>query len=108
MPETERIKLVKVACHVPNGIMIRRSKAGYDDGTGDGVRETVHDGPGVRLNGPSAIHTGAGATSRADLPPGLTDVESEWWDAWLAQNQQNPLITMKQIYVQPDEETNEK
>jgi len=102
----ERVPMVTIACRVPNGIMIRRSKKGADDGTGDGVQMMAHDGPGIRLNGPSALHTGAGATSRGDLPPGLTEVESEWWDAWLAQNQQNPLITMEQVYLAPEDAEN--
>lgn len=99
-------RFVKIACHVPNGIMIRKSKAGPDDGTGDGVKMMGHDGPGVRLNGPSSLHTGAGNTVRQDLPPGLTAVEGEWWDAWLAQNQENPLIKLKQVYVAPEEAEN--
>ncbi len=98
--------MVKIACHVPNGIMIRRSKDGPDDGTGDGVRMKAHDGPGVRLNGPSALHTGAGNTHGADLPPGITEVDPEWWAGWLEQNQQNPLITLKQVYVAPEEAEN--
>jgi hypothetical protein len=96
--------MVKIACHVPNGIMIRRSKEGFDDGTGDGVKPIIHDGPGIRLNGPSALHTGAGNTAREDLPPGLTEVEDDWWEAWFSKNQQNPLVTMKQVYVAPPEE----
>ena len=99
-------KFVKIACHVPNGIIIRLAKIGPDDGTGDGEKMMGHDGPGVRLNGPSALHTGAGNTSRGDLPPGLTDVEEGWWAAWLAQNPKNPLVTMKQVYVAPEEAEN--
>ena len=70
--------MVKVACTVVNGIMIRRSKPGFDDGTGDGMKPMVHDGPGIRLNGPSALHTGAGNTTREDLDPVITEVDDEW------------------------------
>lgn len=96
--------MVKIACHVPNGIYIRRSKPGFDDGTGDGVKSVVHDGPAIRLNGPSALHTGAGNTVREDLPPGITEVNGEWWDAWLDQHKADPLVTMKQVYLLPSEE----
>lgn len=95
--------MVNIACRVPNGIMIRRSKTGFDDGTGDGVKPIVHDGPGIRLNGPSALHTGAGNTDRQDLAPGITEVDAEWWSAWLAQNQSNALVTMGQVYALDEE-----
>lgn len=91
--------MVQIACHVPNGIYIRRSKAGFDDGTGDGQKSVAHDGPAIRLNGPSSLHTGAGNTMGEDLPPGLTEIDPEWWDAWLAQNAKNPLVTQKQVYL---------
>jgi len=92
-------KMVKVACLIPNGIMIRLSKVGWDDGTRDGVKPMVHDGPGVRLNGPSPLHTGAGNTSPPDLDPGITEVDAEWWGKWLTQNALNPAVEMKQIYL---------
>lgn len=98
--------MVKVACLIPNGIMIRRSKQGFDDGTGDGVKPMIHDGPGIRLNGPSSLHTGAGATDRQDLPVAITEVEDEWWAAWLEQNQNSPLVTMKQVYVLSEDAEN--
>ncbi len=92
--------MVKIACHIPNGIVIRRSKIGPDDGTGDGVKMMGHDGPGIRLNGPSSLHTGAGNTERPDLPPGITEVPDDWWSAWFAQNDgKNPLLTMNQVHV---------
>lgn len=100
----EERRTVKVACTFPNGLMIRKSKPGVDDGTGDGEKMPAHDGPGVRLNGPSALHTGVGATQRDDLPPGITEVDGEWWDAWLAQNPENPLITQKVIYLLEEDE----
>lgn len=99
--------MVKIACTFPNGIFIRKSKPGVDDGTGDGEKMPGHDGPAIRLNGPSALHTGVGATQRTDLPPGLTEVEDDWWNVWLGQNEKNPLITQKVIYVVEEEKPDE-
>lgn len=95
-------KMVRVACLVPNGYMIRLSKPGFDDGTGDGARPTVHDGPGVRLNGPSALNTGAGSTESAE--PGVTEVDAGWFDRWLKQHELDPVVTMDQVYVLDDGE----
>lgn len=97
-------KMVKVYCGQINGLMIRLFKKGYDDGTGDGVSPMVADGPGVQLNGPSSLNTGAGATDRRDLPPGETWVDSEWIARWMEQNAQNPFVTGGLIYVGPEEE----
>ena len=98
MPETPEKPKVKVACSVPNGLAIRLFKVGYDDGTGDNVKPMIGDGAGVRLNGPSALHTGAGNTSPTDLEPGITEVDAEWWGKWLAQNQQNPFVAERFVY----------
>jgi hypothetical protein len=99
------MKLVKVACHVPNGIMIRRYKAGFDDGTGDNVKPMVHEGAAVRLNGTGALQTGAGSTHRDDIPPGITEIDAEWWAAWLGENAGNPLVTGKYIFaIKEDDE----
>lgn len=94
-------KTVRIACRIPNGVAIRLSKVGWDDGTG--VKPTVHDGPGIRLNGPSPLHTGAGNTSPDDLEPGITDVDAEWWGKWLAQNRLNPAVQLKQIFLLEEE-----
>jgi hypothetical protein len=95
MAEREK---VQVACHVPNGIMIALWKQGYDDGTGDNVKPTIRDGVTVRLNGPPAIHTGVNATDGAGLPPGLTEIDAEWWAKWWAANQRNPFVLEKRVY----------
>ena len=100
--QTER-KMVQVACRVPNGIMIALWKPGFDDGTGDGVKPTIRDGAAVRLHGPSGLHTGVNATGGTGLEPGLTDIDGEWWDKWWTANQQNPLVTQKQVYLHEPE-----
>lgn len=99
--ETEK-KIVRVACAVPNGVMIRRWKPGYDDGTG--FKPTIPDGPAVQLNGTSAVAAGVGNTSPSGLDPGITEVDAEWWDAWLAQNGENPLVAMEHVWVLKDPE----
>lgn len=95
----EKRRIVRVACTVPNGVMIRMTKAGPDDGTGDGQKMMGHEGPGVRLNGPSSLQTGAGATERRDLAPGITEVDAEWMARWLDQNGLNPLVAQGAVRV---------
>ncbi len=88
----ERVRTVKVTCDVVNGVMIRISKPGYDDGTFDGAKMAAWDGPGIRLNGPSALRAGAGNSDGLNQRPGETEVDAEWFDRWLAQNELNPLV----------------
>ncbi len=99
-------RTVKIACLIPNGIYVRLYKSGFDDGTGDGVKPTVHDGPAVRLNGPSPLHTGVGNTDPVDIEPGFTEVDAEWWEKWVEQNAINPAVATKQIFVAPEDEPN--
>lgn len=103
--KTEKRRMVRVACLVPNGIMIRLQKDGPDDGGGRSV--VVHDGPGVRLNGPSGHNTGAGATAPEGMEPGYTEVDAEWFEAWLKQHRLDPLVTGKHVrVVEPEGEEN--
>lgn len=95
---TEQRRMVSVGCRVPNGIMIRLSKVGPDDGTGDGVKMMGHDGPGVRLSGPSSLHAGAGNTEGRGLEPEFTTVDAEWFAQWLEQHALDPLVTMGQVF----------
>ena len=90
---------MKVACKVLNGLLIQAWKPGYDDGTGDGVKSVIKDGPAVRLNGPSSLHAGAGNSSGAGLEPGITEVDGEWFAAWLEQNKLNPFVAEGLIYA---------
>jgi hypothetical protein len=98
----EKRKLVRVACLVPNGLLIRRFKPGPEDGGG----ALVAVGPGIRLNGPSSLHTGVGSTERKELDPGITEVDAEWMDAFLAQNpaDKNQMIADRLVYVMKDDE----
>jgi hypothetical protein len=107
MAQAER-KKVKIACRIPNGIMIALWKPGFDDGTGDGVKPTIRDGAAIRLRGPSGIHTGVNATEGHGLLPGLTEVDEEWWGKWWAANPKNPFVVDKMIYLHdPEQEKTE-
>lgn len=103
--ETKR-PIVRVACTIPNGIMIRLQKPGPDDGTG--VRMIAHDGPGIRLNGPPGHDTGAGATEPTGLEPGITELDAEWWAAWSKQHAMDPLLTGGHIRVIEDKPEGEE
>jgi hypothetical protein len=94
---------VKVACHLVNGMNIRLFRQGYDDGTGDNVRQVIQDGPGVRLNGPDGKSAGVGDPAGGKhLPPGVTEVDEEWARKWLAQNKLNPFVAEGLIYIVDD------
>lgn len=97
-------RTVRVACLVPNGIMIRLQKPGADDGTG--ARVIAHDGPGVRLNGPSS--SGAGANAPEGTTPGFTEVDAAWWAAWSEQHKLDPLLTTEHVRVVEDEPGDEE
>jgi hypothetical protein len=88
--------MVKVACHMDNGVMLNLFKPGYDDGTGDGVKPTIRDGVGFRLNGPGGKSGGINGNS---VPPGITDVPDKWFEEWLKQNKLNPMVTQNMIYA---------
>lgn len=93
--EEKKRPTVKVACMVPNGLVVRLYREGRDRVSGAPCAEP--DGPAIRLNGTSALHTGAGSTSRDDLPPGITEVDQEWWDAWLRQNEKGAVVLTRQV-----------
>ncbi len=80
---------VQVACYQPGGLMLRLFRPGYNDGIG---QIPMVDGVGVRLTGPSSMTAGGvGNPGSSDLP-GITDVDAEWWERWVAQNKgKNPL-----------------
>lgn len=101
MADEQRAK-VKVGCIIPNGIMLQLWKKGFDDGTGDGETMPSKDGVGVRLNGPSTLNTGAGATHRGGSA--FTEVDAEWFGKWREQNKLNPLLAEGSIYEVKDEE----
>lgn len=94
-------KTVKVACRVPNGVLIRLQKDGPDDGTGKPF--VAHDGPAIRLAGPSSIHTGAGDPFGSTLEPGYTEVDAEWFARWLDQHKLDPMVTQGFIFEAPPE-----
>ena len=97
--------MVKVACKVVNGVMLQKWKRGFDDGTGDGEAPTVKDGLAFRLRGPSALHTGAGNTSGADLDPVINDVPDDFRFAdWLKQHEKSQFVADGFIYEVKDEE----
>lgn len=91
---------VKVACRQINGVTIALFKPGYDDGTGSGYRPIVRDGSPVVLKGPSSLHTGAGNTGGAGLEAGITEVDADFMERWIAQNKdKNPLLNFGMIQV---------
>lgn len=89
---------VRVACLIPNGLLIRITQQGPDDGTGSGAH-MVGQSAGVRLNGPSSHRMGAGATGRQDLEPGVKEVEKRFMETWLDQHKLDPTVTMRQVWI---------
>lgn len=84
MDETrqEERRTVRVSCVVPNGLVLQLVEP-FDDGTG--FKQLRRVGPKVIL---------AGGT--------ITEVDGEFWDAWLEQNKGSSLVVDK--HVQPYEE----
>jgi hypothetical protein len=111
--EQQQKKKVRVACKLPGGLLIYKKSIGYDDGTGDGVKQMGgHDGPGIRLNGP-ATSRDAGGIGRPgggtndpegeNAPFGITEIDGDWrFDNWLEQNQRNPMVERGLIYELKD------
>ncbi len=94
---SEAKKTVRVACLIPNGLMIRVAVERPDDVTGK--PRLSPSGAGVRLNGPSSIRMGVGATARQDVDPGETVVDAEFMSAWLRQNELNPIVQQRQVWI---------
>jgi hypothetical protein len=88
--------MVQVGCRVLNGVVIRRTKQGFDDGTG--FKPIVHDGPGVRLNGPPGANAGVGNSDGLGSEPGITDVDAEWFAAWFEQHKASPMVTEGHVF----------
>lgn len=90
---------VTVACSVVNGISLRLTRPGEDDGTG--YRPPRLSGLDVRLMGPSA--RGAGTNNGFRAAPGRAvmneDIDVEFMKEWLEQNRLNPLVMGGSIFV---------
>ncbi len=95
----EKRRTVRVACLVPNGLLIRITVAGPDDGTGDGEKMMGREEPGYRLAGPDQRLMGTNARSRPDVAPGVTEVDAEWAARWFEQNKLNPIVTQRQVWI---------
>lgn len=97
MTEPQKKTMKRIACQHVNGISLRLFKEGPDDGTGQ--KPQVVDGPPVILSGPNARGAGVGTPSGYGGGFSVTDVDPEYWAAWLAQNKgKNPLLDGGLIY----------
>lgn len=96
MNPVENKRTVRVACLIPNGLMLRATGERLDE-VGRSIPVSV--GPGVRLNGPDARLMGAGATARQDVAPGVTDVDAEFMTAWLRVHERDALVTTRQVWI---------
>jgi hypothetical protein len=96
-PDGQRRK-VRVACSVPNGIQLRLNQPG-PGGAGEPM---VGQGAPVVLTGPSSANTGAGAQTRTDLGPAITEVDEEFWRAWADQHKNDPLLTGGSVHCLDD------
>lgn len=87
-------RMAKVACSVVNGIAIRLSEPGYDDGTGKPARAA---GGYVTIPGPSSLHTGVNNT--AAYEPVISEVDADFIERWMEANQKNPMVTSGMLAV---------
>lgn len=93
-------RMAKVACSVVNGIAIRLSEPGYDDGTGKPARAS---GSYVTIPGPSSLHTGVNNT--ASYEPVISEVDADFIERWMEANQKNPMVTSGMLAVLHEEQT---
>lgn len=94
-------RMVKVACSVVNGIAIRLSEPGYDDGTGKPARAA---GGYVTIPGPSSLNTGVNNT--VSYEPVVSEIDADFIERWMEANQKNPMVTSGMLVVlqgEPDE-----
>lgn len=85
----EKRRTVRVACSQMNGLMLQLYTRARDE---LGVTQALRDGPAVRLNGPSGAMGGTNQNPD-EWPPGITELDGEWWDRWVEQNKgKNPLL----------------
>lgn len=90
-------KTVRVACTIPNGLELRIQREGHDDGSG--VRHMVYVGDPVVVRGPEATSAGV------NQPAGelvTTEVDAGFFATWLAQHENDPLVTQRAIYAIDD------
>lgn len=92
-------RMVKVACSVVNGIAIRLSEPGYDDGTGKPARAA---GGYVTIPGPSSLNTGVNNTTSYD--PVISDIDADFIERWMEANQKNPMVTGGMLVVLHEEQ----
>lgn len=87
-------RMAKVACSVVNGIAIRLSEPGYDDGTGKPARAA---GGYVTIPGPSSLHTGVNNT--VSYEPVVSEIDADFIERWMEANQKNPMVTSGMLVV---------
>lgn len=105
---TERVQISKaastvtVACKVPNGMFLQLYKMGKEvEATPTGHRDVpkaIKVGEPIKLNG-CALRFGE--TAEFPMPGGyaLTQVPSDFWEAWLEQNQDSDAVRNRVIFA---------
>lgn len=90
-PTAPARKPVQVCCDIPNGVSLRLAEP-FNDGFATQMRFV---GEPVILTGPRSLL----AEQRDYNSPEITDVDPEFWAAWLEQNQRNTLVTQRRVYA---------
>lgn len=99
----EKPDMVKVACSIPNGLELHLFVQGFDDGTGVKPMHRDYTQPRVFLSGPNSIGAGVGNTMLNGAEPVHTEVPAPFFETWLKQNENNPLV-VKGLIAQVDKE----
>jgi hypothetical protein len=90
-------KTIKIFCRIANGVALRLTKKGYDDGTGHCPQ--IQDGDAVTLRGPSALHAGVNDHGAHNQSPAVeNEIDAEFWTKWSEQNARNPFLMQKMIF----------
>lgn len=98
--------VVTIACRVPNGVELRHTELGFDDGTGTGAKM-----PGpvrtIFLLGPGSLASGTNdPTGRfGEAPVFLNEgIDAALADDWFKANALNPLVTSGHVAIVAREE----
>lgn len=111
---------VVVACNVPSGVVLRLHRhvnnPGYRGDSHGGIEPKmmwVADGskPVIRVRGPSVGRGSDAMSIRYAVAGGYgitTNVPRDYWEQWLEQNKDNPIVFNKMIFATPSASDTEK
>lgn len=87
---------VWVICKLPNGLLLDKPAKKSD---GENMAGTFATGSNILLKGQNARAHETGLVIPHDQRPGITKVDKDFWEAWLAEHKEFPAIVNGTIYA---------